>query len=83
MARGETDRAGLLAKVRAEIGSAPLATLDYAELCDPDTLESAPPQLAGASLLALAVEFSPDAPGRGARVRLIDNRVLVPRPPAT
>jgi pantoate--beta-alanine ligase len=82
VARGETDRAGLLAKVRAEIDSAPLAALDYAELCDPDTLEPAPPQLAGASLLALAVEFSPDAPGRGGRVRLIDNRVLGPSPSA-
>jgi len=28
------------------------------------------------------VEFSPDAPGRGGRVRLIDNRVLGPSPSA-
>ena len=76
VARGERDRDALLEKVRAEICSAPLARLDYAEFCDPDTLAPAPAQLRGASLLALAVEFSPDASGRGERVRLIDNRVL-------
>jgi pantoate--beta-alanine ligase len=82
VARGQTDRSALLASVRAEIAGASLATLDYAELRDPDTLEPCPARLVGPSLLALAVEFSPDAEGRGAEVRLIDNRVLVPGTPA-
>lgn len=82
VARGETDRSALLAQVRAEIEAAPLARLDYAEFRDPDTLEPCPARLVGPSLLALAVEFLPDAQGRGATVRLIDNRVLAAGIPA-
>ena len=76
VARGELDRDALLARVEAELGRAPLAEIDYAELCDPDSLEPAPHQLVGPTLLALAVEFRPGADGQGKRVRLIDNRVL-------
>jgi pantoate--beta-alanine ligase len=77
-AAGERSGAALLALVRREIAKAPLAELDYAELCDPCTLESAPAVLAGPTLLALAVRF-PCRTGR-APVRLIDNRVLLPQP---
>jgi pantoate--beta-alanine ligase len=82
VAQGEQGRNALLDGVRAEIGRAPLAAIDYAELRDPETLEFSPPRLTGPSLLALAVRFAPDAPGRGAEVRLIDNRVLTPGRPA-
>ncbi|MDE0885532.1 MAG: pantoate--beta-alanine ligase [Myxococcota bacterium] len=78
VARGERGRDALLARVEAEIGRAPLAEIDYAELRDPDSLEPAPAQLAGPALLALAVEFRPGPGGQGKRVRLIDNRVLAP-----
>ncbi len=78
VAGGECGRDALLAEVRATLGEAPLAEIDYAELRDPDSLELAPQALNQATLLALAVYFQPDASGQGARVRLIDNRVLVP-----
>lgn len=80
LVNGERSRDALLAIVREMIARAPLATLDYAELRDPDTLEPAPETLDGPTLLALAVHFSPDEAGEGAAVRLIDNRVLAPRP---
>ena len=70
---GERQRGELEALVRQEIARAPLATLDYAELRDPDTLALAPPELSGPTLLALAV-FFPKAAGDA--VRLIDNCVL-------
>jgi pantoate--beta-alanine ligase len=73
---GETDRDALLALTRAEIARAPLACIDYAELCDPDSLADAPGRLESPALLALAVFFEPDDPNAGSRVRLIDNRVL-------
>jgi len=76
VAAGERDRDRLLEGVRAEIARAPLAEIDYAELRDPDSLAPAPPVLRGQTLLALAVHFRPDPDGRGAPVRLIDNRVL-------
>ncbi len=78
VAAGELGRDALLALVRREIAKAPGAELDYAELCDPESLAEAPPRLAGPALLALAVWL----PGRepGTRVRLIDNRVLRPLP---
>jgi pantoate--beta-alanine ligase len=79
VAAGENDRERLLADVRREIGKAPLATLDYAELRDPESLEPAPAQLVSPTLLALAVFFEPGDPAAGARVRLIDNRVLRPQ----
>jgi len=73
---GETDRDELLALTRAEIARAPLACIDYAELCDPDSLAPAPGSLESPALLALAVFFDPGDPDAGSRVRLIDNRVL-------
>jgi pantoate--beta-alanine ligase len=75
---GERSQRALLHLVRTEIGKAPLASLDYAELRDPDTLEPAPAELAGPAVLALAVHFHPPEGGQGASVRLIDNRVLHP-----
>ena len=74
---GERSRESLLAAVRGEITSASQATLDYAELRDPDTLELAPEELQGPTLLALAVHFEADPSGLGEAVRLIDNRVLL------
>jgi len=79
VAAGERDTAALLALVRRELDKAPLAELDYAELRDPDTLEPAPPRLAGPALLALAVRFPAPSGPRG--VRLIDNTVLRPAAP--
>lgn len=82
VARGERDPAVILEAVRKKLGEATLAHIDYAELRDPDTLELVGPRLAGPSLLAIALQFEPDAEApegaRGARVRLIDNRVLQP-----
>jgi len=79
LAAGETDGGRLLAGVRREIAKASLATIDYAELRDPVSLEPAPPRLAAPALLALAVFFEPGDPAAGTRVRLIDNRVLRPQ----
>ena len=73
---GERDTASLLEVVCKTIDEAPLATLDYAELRDPESLAEAPQNLDGPTLLALAVDFAPDPDGQGASVRLIDNRVL-------
>jgi pantoate--beta-alanine ligase len=70
---GERSRAALEALVAREIGAAPLAKIDYAELRDPETLEPAPARLSGPTLLALAV-FFPKVGGDA--VRLIDNCVL-------
>ncbi|MBW2666339.1 MAG: pantoate--beta-alanine ligase [Deltaproteobacteria bacterium] len=75
-ASGETDRDQLLALARAEIARASLASIDYAELCDPDSLAAAPSSLKSPALLALAVYFEPSDATAGSRVRLIDNRVL-------
>ena len=63
--------------VRKELAEASRAEIDYAEIRDPDKLELAPDTLAGRTLLALAVHFRPDPDGRGAGVRLIDNRMLL------
>ena len=78
LAAGERRSAALLAVVREEIGKAPLARLDYAELRDPETLAAAPAALAAPTLLARAA-FLPGRDGVG-EVRLIDNRVLRPQP---
>ena len=43
-------------------------------------LEAAPENLTTPTVLALAVYLDPDDPKAGSRVRLIDNRVLQPRP---
>jgi pantoate--beta-alanine ligase len=76
---GERDAERLLHCVREEIRKAPLARIDYAELCDPNTLEPAPARLHEATLLALAVEFAAPVGIEADAVRLIDNRVLQPR----
>ena len=78
LAAGERDAQALLGLVRAEIGKAPRAEIDYAELRDPQSLASAPSSLEGPTLLALAVFLRPAAGCEGAAVRLIDNRVLRP-----
>jgi pantoate--beta-alanine ligase len=79
VAGGLHESAAILDLVGREIAKAPHASVGYAELRDPASLEPAPARLAGPTLLALAVRF----PARGAAdpaacVRLIDNRVLVP-----
>ena len=78
LANGEVSRDALLAAVRETIAQASLASIDYAEFRDPESLEESPDRLAGPALLALAVQFRADKSGQGAPVRLIDNRVLVP-----
>ena len=77
VAAGERGREILLAAVRTEIARAPQATLDYAELREPERLELAPERLSSGTLLALGVRFSPDPSGAGSEVRLIDNRLLL------
>jgi len=77
---GLRDTSAILARVRAELARAPLAWVEYAELRDPESLEPAPRELSRPALLALAVHFPSVAGGEGARVRLIDNRVLYPHP---
>ena len=78
VATGETGCAALLERVAAELrAGAPLGTVDYAELRDPDTLELAGEQLTEPTLLALAVRFPVES--GDAHVRLIDNTVLRPR----
>ncbi len=69
--RGETSAAALLHVVAAEIGREPLAQVEYAKLCDPDSLQEVD-RIQGAALLALAVRFG--------RARLIDNRVIKASP---
>ncbi len=76
-AAGERRSAAILEEVRRELARASQASVDYAELRDPDSLETAPDELSGTTLLALAVHFAPDPSGAGAPVRLIDNRLLV------
>jgi pantoate--beta-alanine ligase len=78
VAAGERRAEALLHLARNEVGKAPRARLDYAELRDPENLEAAPPLLQGPALLALAVVFQPPEGAAGATVRLIDNRVLHP-----
>ena len=74
---GERSVAQLLEGVRRELATASQAEIDYAELRDADTLELIADTIAGPTLLALAVNFRSDPDGRGASVRLIDNRVLL------
>jgi len=75
---GEVRPEALEEIAREEIGKAPLAEIDYAELREPENLRRLRAPLDGLSLLALAV-FFPRASGAGETVRLIDNRVL-PKP---
>jgi pantoate--beta-alanine ligase len=79
VAEGCRDAPALLSRVRDEIGRAPLARIDYAELRDPETLAPAPERLTAPTLLALAVFVRSPSRGEAGEVRLIDNRVL--RPP--
>jgi pantoate--beta-alanine ligase len=68
LARGGEKRAAvILDRVRREIGAEPLARLEYARLCDPETLTEIA-ELRGGALLALAVWIG--------KARLIDNIVL-------
>ena len=78
IADGERGHATILEAVRKELAKASQATIDYADLRDPQTLEIAPETLDGPTLLAIALQFEPDANGEGAAVRLIDNRLLNP-----
>jgi len=79
LASGELESAELLDLVRGELAKASRARVDYAELCDAQTLAPAPSVLAVPTLLALAVVFR-NASEPDASVRLIDNRVLYPKP---
>ena len=65
--RGETSAAALLHVVAAELGRDPLARVEYAKLCDTDSLLDID-QVQGKAVLALAVRFG--------RARLIDNRII-------
>ena len=74
VALGERDPAVLAATMRAQIATAPLAVLDYAEVVDADALRPAERlgsrgPSAGRYLAALAVRFG--------GTRLIDNATLV------
>jgi pantoate--beta-alanine ligase len=75
---GERESATILEAVRKKLGEATLASIDYAELRDPASLELVGPRIEGPILLAIAMQFSADPDGAGAPVRLIDNRVLEP-----
>jgi len=78
VAEGEVRSSALLEHVGTELRvGAPLGTVDYAELRDPESLEPAPAQLTASTLLALAVRFPVGSGDQ--RVRLIDNTVLRPR----
>jgi pantoate--beta-alanine ligase len=80
VAKGERDHATLLEAVRKELGEASQARIDYADLRNPQNLETAPEVIDEQTLLAVALQFDPDPDGRGAEVRLIDNRLLHPAP---
>jgi pantoate--beta-alanine ligase len=66
---GEERGSTVLARVEAEIAAEPRARLEYAALCDPDTLDDVT-DVKAPTLVALAVWVG--------GVRLIDNRVLIP-----
>ncbi len=68
----------ILSAVRKTLGEATRATIDYAELRDPDALTPAPETLVAPVLLAIAIQFESDPGGAGYPVRLIDNRVFYP-----
>jgi pantoate--beta-alanine ligase len=76
---GERDVQRLLDRVSAIVGSADQATIDYVELRDAESLEACAGRLEVPSVLALALHFEADPDGQGESVRLIDNRVLLPR----
>jgi pantoate--beta-alanine ligase len=64
---GATRSSVVVAAAKQVVAAEPLARLEYAELCDPDTLERVD-ELAGPTVLALAVWVGD--------TRLIDNRIL-------
>lgn len=76
LASGERSTASILEAVRKKLSEATQATIDYAELRDPSELELVGDEVEGPTLLAIALQFTADADGLGADVRLIDNRVL-------
>ncbi len=78
LAAGERRSTVILESVTKCLAGASLACIDYAELRDPESLESAPERLEGPTLLAIALQFDADPDGQGAAVRLIDNRILWP-----
>jgi len=65
--RGETRAVVILGRVHAEIAAEPLARLEYASLCDPETLLEVE-ELGKSTLLAIAVWIG--------KARLIDNVML-------
>ena len=67
---GERRPAVILQKVQKIIAQEKSARLEYASLCDPETLEEVT-EISGPTLLALAVWVG--------EVRLIDNSILVPQ----
>ena len=77
VATGERSAAAVLEAVRKELERAPHADVDYAELRDPATLAPLD-RVEAPALLALAVRFPAPRAASGT-VRLIDNRVVVPR----
>jgi pantoate--beta-alanine ligase len=66
--RGERSAEPLLGVVRGELAKEPLAIVEYAKLCDTETLLDID-EIDSKALLALAVRFG--------KARLIDNRVLI------
>ncbi len=74
VAAGERDAAALLEAVRASVGEASEAHLDYVEIVDEQTLQPIDGRLERPARLALAVRFG--------QTRLIDNGPLVPGPRA-
>jgi pantoate--beta-alanine ligase len=78
LAEGERSHATLLEAARKKLTEATQAQIDYADLCDPTTLEPAPERIEDAVFFAVALQFAPDADGQGAAVRLIDNRLIQP-----
>ena len=67
--QGERESKRIVATVRAEIEKEPLARIEYARVCDMETLEEVA-TVEGAAVLALAV--------RVGKARLIDNTTLKP-----
>lgn len=67
--QGEKESKRIVAAVRAEIEEEPLARIEYARVCDTETLEEVA-TVEGAAVLALAV--------RVGKARLIDNTTLKP-----
>ena len=67
--QGERESKRIVAAVRAEIEKEPLARIEYARVCDPETLEQVA-TVEDAAVLALAVRIG--------NARLIDNTTLKP-----